>query len=399
MPSAAPLLAALVAFQAAAGARVVVRLLPGRHRAPPVAPLVDADDPRWAHVAGARVSVVVPTLNEAARIAPCLAGLAAQDGTMVEAIVVDGRSTDGTPALVEAAAARDPRLRVLVAPPQPPGWLGKVWQLDYARPAATGDWILGIDADAEPAPGLVAATVAAAEACGLDVVSFAPRFAGQSRAERWLQPAMLATLVYRLGAPCDRPRTDADVLANGQCFLVRRRMLDANGGYAPSRAYFADDVALARHLARAGARVGFLDGARLYTVRGYAGALDMWRGWGRSFALAPESTRGRHALDLATVTLAQGLPVLVLAALAVAVLLGALAWSPAWTALALVNVALLAVRIGVLVATGASYARRGLAYWASPTADPAAVVRLWLSTLRRARSWRGREFTLVDAPT
>jgi hypothetical protein len=26
-------------------------------------------------------------------------------------------------------------------------------------------------------------------------------------------------------------------------------------------------------------------------------------------------------------------------------------------------------------------------------------VRLWLSTLRRARSWRGREFTLVDAPT
>ena len=42
---------------------------------------------------------------------------------------------------------------------------------------------------------------------GFDVVSFAPRFAGQSVAERWLQPALLITLLYRSGAPGD-PRVD-----------------------------------------------------------------------------------------------------------------------------------------------------------------------------------------------
>jgi hypothetical protein len=48
VPSAAPLLAAVLALQAAAGIRVVARLLPGRRRVAPVAPVVDPGDPRRA---------------------------------------------------------------------------------------------------------------------------------------------------------------------------------------------------------------------------------------------------------------------------------------------------------------------------------------------------------------
>jgi len=382
----------MLALQAAAGARVLARLLPGRRRLPPVAPLVDPADPRWAHVRGARVTVLLATLDEAHRIGPCLAGLAAQDATLHEVLVVDSRSTDGTRELVQDAARRDPRVRLLTDPPLPDGWVGKPWALEAGRREAVGDWILGVDADTAPAPGLVAAAVAAAEAHALDVVSFAPRFAGQTAGERWLQPAMLATLVYRLGAPTTRPRTPGDVLANGQCFLVRRALLERHGGYAAARASWADDVALARHLMRRGARVGFLDGSRLYDVRAYASAGEAWREWGRSFDLADASGSWRQALDVATVTLAQGLPlptVLLLGALVAAGAAGPLAAA----ALAL-NAALLGVRVGVLVATRGSYARRGAPYWLSVTADPAAAVRLWLSTLRRPRGWRGRRFTL-----
>jgi dolichol-phosphate mannosyltransferase len=385
---------ALAALQAAAGARALGRLLPGRRRTPPPTPLVDPRDPRRALVGGARVTVVVAALNEAHRIGPCLAGLLAQDATVGEILVVDSRSTDGTRALVEAAAARDPRVRLLTDPPLPEGWVGKVWALEHGRSHATGDWVLGVDADTAPAPGLAAAVVAAAEAHGLDVVSFAPRFDGQTAGERWLQPAMLATLVYRLGAPTARPRTPGDVLANGQCFLVRRRVLDAGGGYAPARASWADDVTLARHLMRRGARVGFLDGARLYTVRAYDGAREAWREWGRSFDLADASAPARQALDLVTVTLAQGAPVPVLLALAGAAALGAAAGAGA-AALLAVNLALVGVRLGVLAATRQSYARRGAPYWLSWTADPAAVARLWLSSLRRPKAWRGRAFTLA----
>ncbi len=399
----AVLVGAFIALQLLALARVLWRLLPGLVRTPPVTPLVDEADARWAGLGGAagdgvRVTVMVATMNEAARLGPCLDGLARQGATLAEVLVVDSRSTDGTRALVEAAARRDARVRLLTDPPLPPGWVGKVWALEHGLQHATGDWVLGVDADTAPAPGMVAAVVAAAEAFGLDVVSFAPRFAGQSPGERFIQPAMLATLVYRLGAPTPRPSTPSDVLANGQCFLARRDLLVRHGGYGPARASWADDVALARHLMRRGARVGFLDGARLYDVRAYASAREAWREWGRSFDLADATAPARQALDLAVVTLAMGAPPLVLA--------GALAWAAAGggaggtfgsalgAALVVVNAVLLSVRLGVLAATRGSYARRGFPYWCSPLADPAATARLWLSTLRRPRAWRGRAFAL-----
>lgn len=78
------------------------------------------------------------------------------------------------------------------------------------------------DADTEPAPGLVGAVVAAAEEGGFDVASFSPRFTAQSIGERFVQPAMLVTLVYRCGAPGATTPPPDRVLANGQCFLARR---------------------------------------------------------------------------------------------------------------------------------------------------------------------------------
>ncbi|PYP78881.1 MAG: glycosyl transferase, partial [Gemmatimonadetes bacterium] len=138
-------------------------------------------------------------------------------------------SADGTRELVAAAAALDPRVRLLTDDPLPDGWVGKVWALEHGLRAARGEWILGIDADTEPVPGLVAGAVDAARTNGYSVVSFSPMFAGQTALEQLIQPAMLVTLVYRGGAV----GSDADaerVLANGQCFLARRGTLLRHGG-------------------------------------------------------------------------------------------------------------------------------------------------------------------------
>ena len=69
------------------------RLLKGPTRRPPLQPQAGAPSQVGT------VSVVVPTLNEAQRIAPCLAGLAHQTEEVREIVVVDSRSTDGTPEL------------------------------------------------------------------------------------------------------------------------------------------------------------------------------------------------------------------------------------------------------------------------------------------------------------
>jgi dolichol-phosphate mannosyltransferase len=373
---------------------LLARLMPGRTRRPPISP-------RLTPRTDTTVTVVVATLNEAKRIGPCLAGLMAQTEPMLEVLIVDSRSTDGTRELVEAAAARDPRIRLVTDDPLPAGWVGKVWALETGLRQAKGAWVLGIDADTVPAPGLIGAVVDAVEQDGYDVASFSPQFRDQTSAERFVQPAMLVTLVYRCGAAgATQPPPDR-VLANGQCFLARRALLEQHGGYAPARASFCDDVTLARHLAAHGARVGFLDGSKIIQVSAYVSLAEMWREWGRSFDLKDATPSWRRWIDVALVWSAQALPLPML--LVVATLLRSLGWSAAdnpdallLKALLLVNGLALYMRLMLLVALRSSYAERGWPFWLSWLSDIAAAWRLTLSTARTPTRWRGRQYdTLV----
>jgi dolichol-phosphate mannosyltransferase len=352
------------------------RLLPGLRRVPPVLP-------HPAPLVTTTVSVIVPTLNEATRLSPCLAGLARQREPMTEVIVVDSGSTDGTPGLVREASRLDGRIRLEVDPPLPDGWVGKVWALQHGLSGARGEWILAMDADTEPNDGLVAGVVMAALGGRYDLVSFAPRFADQSPGERWLQPAILASLIYRTGAPGAKT-SSGQLLANGQCFLVRRKVLLQHGGFEPARNSFADDVRLARDYARQGVRCGFLDGRLLYRVRSYRSAAEMWREWGRSVSLADATSSARKIFDLFLLVLAQALPV--------PVLLAAL-FHPLPLAVIVLNLLLLSTRLGVLASIGPSYEKRGLPFYLSMLADPLAVLRVVLSTFRRSRTWRGRRYS------
>ncbi len=386
----------LLAVQVVALLVLLARLLPGRTRRPPVEPVLE---PRR----DTTVSVIVATLNEAQRIGPCLEGLMRQTSPLLEVLVVDSRSSDGTRELVEAASRRDGRIRLLTDDALPNGWVGKVWALETGLRAARGEWVLGIDADTVPAPGLIGAVVQAAEQDGFDVASFAPRFSAQTPAERWVQPAMLVTLVYRCGAAGATQPPPNRVLANGQCFLARRELLERSGGYAPARASFSDDVTLARHLAARGARVGFLDGSRVIAVRAYASLGEMWREWGRSFDLKDATPRWRRWFDVTLVWSTQALPVPMLAGIAYALVRADASDAEAGSrmlshALALVNGSALLVRLMMLAALRGSYAERGVAYWTSWLADIPAAWRLTLSTWRVPKRWRGREYaTVVDS--
>jgi dolichol-phosphate mannosyltransferase len=378
----------LVAFlQTAALVLLLKRLSTGPRRRPPVEPLLEPND-ATAPDEGA-VSVILPTLNEVARARSCLDGLAAQGRVLREIIVVDSHSTDGTDAVVRDASGRDARVRLVQDPPLPAEWVGKVWALQHGLSLARGEWVLGIDADTRPRGGMVAAVVAAARSGGYDIVSFSPRFAGMTTLEQWLQPSMLLTLVYRFGAAGD-PHPAADrVLANGQCFLARRAVLVRHGGYELARASWADDVMLARALARQGVPVGFLDGSRLYDVCAYTSAAEMWREWGRSFDLGDATARLRHWTDIGFLAFVQVVPWLVLS-LALTALIRTDAIGVRW--LIGVSAALVAIRILMLFPLAASYERRTLGYWLSPLSDPLAWARLVLSTIRRPTQWRGRAF-------
>jgi dolichol-phosphate mannosyltransferase len=381
---------ALLAVQVPLLLVLLARLMPGRNRRPPIAP-------RTTPRRDTTVSVIVATLNEARRIGPCLEGLMQQQEPLLEVLVVDSRSTDGTRELVQAAAARDPRIRLITDDPLPAGWVGKVWALETGLREARGEWVLGIDADTVPAPGLVGAVVDAVEQDRYDVASFSPQFRDQKPTERFVQPAMLVTLVYRCGAAGAKQPPPDRVLANGQCFVSRRDLLVKHGGYAPARASFCDDVTLARHLAANGARVGFLDGSKIIQVSAYTSLAEMWREWGRSFDLKDATPVWRRWLDVALVWAVQALPLPFLLVTGLLALAGVVPEHGGqnemlWQALLLVNGSALFIRLFMLWALRGCYAERGWSFWCSWLSDIAAAWRLTLSTAKVPKAWRGRQY-------
>lgn len=383
----------LLVVQLPAAFILLARLLQGPGRYPPLKPQLSEP----AHLG--TVSVLVPTLNEAQRIDPCLSGLTRQGYEVREIIVVDSRSQDGTVDRVKAAQQNDPRFRVITDDPLPAGWVGRPWALHtgFLASSEQSDWILGIDADTVPQPGLVASLLHTAQAEGYDLLSLAPQFILKDLGEWWLQPALLITLVYRFGAAGSLVGGAERVMANGQCFLCRRSLLVDLGGYTSARSSFCDDVTLARYAASQGAKVGFLDGAQVLKVRMYEGFTETWREWGRSLDLKDAASVAQKWGDGFFLLAVQALPSIATLGLALLVWLGDRNL-PLLLALGL-NATLLLMRFALLWAIAPSYdftqTRSAWTFWLSPLADPLAVLRIFLSSIRQPTQWRGRSYSSV----
>ena len=387
----------LLLIQVPATAILLSRLFKGPGRQPPVEPQQPT-----LEILGS-VSIVVPTLNEAQRIPPLLTALSLQNYEVREITVVDSKSTDGTADLVKTAQQKDPRFRVMNDDPLPPGWVGRPWALHngFLHSSEASEWFLGMDADTQPHPGLVAGLVRTASAQKYDLVSLSPQFILKYPGECWLQPALLMTLLYRFDPAGTNTQAAERVMANGQCFLCRRSVLSAVGGYTSAASSFCDDVTLARHIAASGFKVGFLDGAKVLKVRMYEGAKETWKEWGRSLDLKDASSRAQIWGDLWLLTSVQALPLLItLTYLLLSPYLHLshnlpFLQSPPLLLLAL-NIFLLVIRFAMLLAIAPSYDRKSAKgswlFWFSPFADPLAVLRIYLSALSKPREWRGRKY-------
>lgn len=387
------LLLGLLLAQLPTTAILLSRLLRGPGRYPPLLP--QAPTPEQLGT----VSIVVPTLNEAERLMPCLAGLSRQSYEVREILVVDSHSTDSTLELVKAAQATDPRFRLMNDDPLPNGWVGRPWALHHGflSSAEKSDWVLGIDADTQPQPGLVASLLATAMREGYDLISLAPQFLLKYPGELLLHPALLLTLVYRFGPAGETGNRPERVMANGQCFFCRRSQLVQVGGYTVARRSFCDDVTLARAIAAQGASVVFLDGANVLKVRMYEGAAETWREWGRSLDLKDAASPSQVWGDWLLLLTVQGFPLPIVLLLLRNVISGGSA--PIVLAAFSLNLLLVLIRVGLTFAISPScdrtQAKPAWLFWLSPLADPIAVLRIFLSSIQTPTQWRGRSYRKV----
>jgi cellulose synthase/poly-beta-1,6-N-acetylglucosamine synthase-like glycosyltransferase/peptidoglycan/xylan/chitin deacetylase (PgdA/CDA1 family) len=206
------------------------------------------------------VTAVVAALNEAAVIERCLTALGrSRYRGLSEIIVVDDGSTDDTADIVDAMAARDPRIRLIRQPNR-----GKPSALNRAFVEAQGEVVVTLDADTLLTPttidhlmlryirdksgrlGAVAGTVKVGNLHNLLTRWQALEYIIQIGIDRSAQDALCAIMVVP-----------------GACAAWRRDAVLRAGGY--SSATLAEDCDLALTLQRLGYHVAQADRAQSFT--------------------------------------------------------------------------------------------------------------------------------------
>lgn len=199
----------------------------------------------------APISIVIPVLNDADAIGPCLAALAEAltEGLIRELILSDGGSDDDIEQVADAAGA------VLVTGPP-----GRGGQLARGAAAAKGDWLLFLHADTVLSPDWPAVVrrhmAEAPERAGF----FRLRFDEGGFAARWTA-GWANFRARRLGLPF-----------GDQGLLVRRDIYRRAGGHPDLP--IMEDVALARRLKLRALEAEAVTSARRYRRDGWAR-----RGW------------------------------------------------------------------------------------------------------------------------
>lgn len=226
------------------------------------------------------VSILVPARNEARRVLQkSLSSMLNQDYENFELIVVDDRSTDATPEILERFKIQNPKLKILNGEELKQGWLGKPHALEQAFEKSCGEWILATDADIIFAPETLQTAVAYAEKNGFDALTLIPEQILGSFWERLFMPvfAWFCLLAMPLHRVNNRSRRES--LGVGNFFMLRRGVLEKIGGFQCVKNEVAEDLKLAEILKsrKFNLRVDFAPG--LIETRMYYGFREIWEGF------------------------------------------------------------------------------------------------------------------------
>ena len=213
--------------------------------------------PSSAEPAPARISIIIPTLNEAAGIADTLRPLQPLRDGGHEVIVVDGGSSDGT-----VEAARPLADRVIASEP------GRARQQNAGAAAATGDVLLFLHADTLLPAQAERRVIGGLMRSGRGWGRFDVRLSGRH--------PLLRVVERMIGL-----RSRATGIATGdQAIFVRRGWFRRAGGFP--QIPLMEDVALSKVLRRMGPplclRQAVLTSSRRWETRGVLRTIVlMWR--------------------------------------------------------------------------------------------------------------------------
>lgn len=229
------------------------------------------------------VSVLIPARNEEASIAACVESILVSREAQpsapltIEVIVLDDHSEDRTAEVVRAIG--DPRVRVEVAPPLPPGWNGKQHACFVLSQLAKYDRLAFIDADVRLKPDALARMMQFLEASRAGLVSGFPRQETGTFLEKLLLPLINWILLsYLPMIAMRRMRYSMFAAGCGQFFVCTRQAYEKCGGHSAIRDSMHDGVTLPRAFRNAGFHTDLCDASDLASCRMYRSNRAVWNG-------------------------------------------------------------------------------------------------------------------------
>jgi glycosyltransferase involved in cell wall biosynthesis len=234
-----------------------------------------------------KVSVLIPTRNEAGNILTLLKSIHQQDYSNYEVIVMDDNSTDNTLALCEEFATTHPKFSIAKGKALPPGWLGKNYACYQLAKKATGAYLLFVDADEQIADGLINSALHRMHLKNLGLLSLFTNQEMRTPGEQMVVPLMHyillnllpLQLVYLL-------RNRRIAAASGQFMMFEATAYHQHQWHREVKQSVVEDVEIMRQVKAAGFNAETLLANKLITCRAYKGYFEAINGFSRDMLAA-----------------------------------------------------------------------------------------------------------------
>lgn len=215
------------------------------------------------------LAIIVAVRNEEVDLEEALKSVCHINYSNYKIIVVNDRSTDRTPQILEKLSARYPQISVETITVLPPGWLGKNYALYYGYQQSRADWLLFTDADIVFAKDTIKKAFGYVKAQELDHLALLPDVTSRSvMLNSILQTfGIMFNLKMRPWAAKDPKSTAA--IGVGAFNLVSRQAYEQAGTHVAIKLRPDDDLKLGWIMKKAGFKSDVLYGDREISLEWY----------------------------------------------------------------------------------------------------------------------------------
>ncbi len=191
-----------------------------------------------------KVSIMIPACNEEKHIFSAISSMEKMDYPNKEIIIVNDRSTDKTPQLIDELAKQSSIIKIIHIEHLPSHWMGKNHALYEGTKHTSGEWILFTDSDVYFDPDLLSRAMHFCLNKNLDHFAIFPKV---EKSTFWMNSMMLlVTMMYFFMAKPWRAKHHWSQCSVGQGSfnLVKKSVYFDCGGHEKIRLNSDDDVKL-----------------------------------------------------------------------------------------------------------------------------------------------------------